>query len=58
MRDYGQADKVIVDIITLDSEACAPCQYMVEAVKTDRPEFEGSSSGASTRSRPANRWSS
>ena len=25
--------KVIVDIITLDSASCAPCQYMVEAVK-------------------------
>lgn len=41
MRDYGQADKVIVDIITLDSEACAPCQYMVESVKAVTPEFEG-----------------
>ena len=38
---YGQADRVIVDIITLDSEACAPCQYMVEAVKKVAPEFEG-----------------
>ena len=25
--------KVVVDIITLDSASCAPCQYMVEAVK-------------------------
>jgi MtaA/CmuA family methyltransferase len=41
MRDYGQADKVIVDIITLDSEACAPCQYMVESVRAIAPEFEG-----------------
>ena len=41
MRDYGQADKVIVDIITLDSEACAPCQYMVDAVQKVAPEFEG-----------------
>lgn len=41
MRDYGQADKVIVDIITLDSESCAPCQYMVEAVKKVAPQFEG-----------------
>jgi MtaA/CmuA family methyltransferase len=41
MRDYGQADKVIVDVITLDSEACAPCQYMVESVKSITPEFEG-----------------
>ncbi|MBN2092268.1 thioredoxin family protein [candidate division KSB1 bacterium] len=31
--DYGYTEKVIVDVITLDSEACAPCQYMVEAVK-------------------------
>ena len=41
MRDYGQADKIIVDIITLDSESCAPCQYMVEAVKKVAPDFEG-----------------
>jgi len=41
MKDYGQNDKVIVDIITLDSESCAPCQYMVEAVKKIAPHFEG-----------------
>lgn len=41
MKDYGQSDKVIVDIITLDSESCAPCQYMVEAVKKVAPRFEG-----------------
>ena len=41
MKDYGLADKVIVDIITLDSESCAPCQYMVEAVKKVAPQFEG-----------------
>ncbi len=41
MNDYGKADKVIVDIITLDSESCAPCQYMVEAVKKVAPHFEG-----------------
>jgi len=41
MSEYGQADKVIVDIITLDSEACAPCQYMVEAVRRIAPQFEG-----------------
>lgn len=39
MSQYGLADKVIVDIITLDSEACAPCQYMVEAVKNIMPQF-------------------
>ncbi|MFA5329108.1 MAG: uroporphyrinogen decarboxylase family protein [Prolixibacteraceae bacterium] len=41
MKDYGQSDKVIVDIVTLDSESCAPCQYMVEAVKCVAPHFEG-----------------
>jgi len=41
MKDYGQNEKVIVDIITLDSESCAPCQYMVEAVKKIAPHFDG-----------------
>jgi MtaA/CmuA family methyltransferase len=41
LADYGQAEKVIVDIITLDSEGCAPCQYMVEAVKSIVPLFNG-----------------
>jgi uroporphyrinogen decarboxylase len=41
MSEYGNADKVIVDVVTLDSEACAPCQYMVESVKAITPEFEG-----------------
>lgn len=40
LSDYGLTDKVVVDIITLDSEACAPCQYMVEAVKEIVPQFE------------------
>ncbi|MGM0376830.1 MAG: uroporphyrinogen decarboxylase family protein [Bacteroidota bacterium] len=31
--------KVIVDVITLDSASCAPCQYMVEAVKKAAEEF-------------------
>jgi len=41
MSDYGRSDRVIVDIVTLDSESCAPCQYMVESVRTVAPEFEG-----------------
>ena len=41
LDEYGHADKVVVDIITLDSEACAPCQYMVDAVKKVAPEFDG-----------------
>ena len=39
MSEYGSTDKVKIDIITLDSEGCAPCQYMVEAVKSAIPEF-------------------
>ena len=31
--------KVIIDIITLDSASCAPCQYMVEAVKHASTDF-------------------
>ncbi|MGB5666884.1 MAG: uroporphyrinogen decarboxylase family protein [Maribacter sp.] len=30
---YFTNDKVKIDIITLDSASCAPCQYMVQAVK-------------------------
>ncbi len=41
MNEYGQYRKVVVDIITLDSEACAPCQYMVSAVRKIAPQFEG-----------------
>jgi MtaA/CmuA family methyltransferase len=41
LGEYGKSDRVIVDIITLDSESCAPCQYMVEAVKEVAPHFEG-----------------
>ncbi|MFP4053255.1 MAG: uroporphyrinogen decarboxylase family protein [Phycisphaerae bacterium] len=41
MSEYGQSDKVVVDIITLDSEGCAPCQYMVESVRRIAPQFEG-----------------
>ncbi|MBD3374568.1 uroporphyrinogen decarboxylase [candidate division KSB1 bacterium] len=39
LSEYGQADKVVVDVITLDSESCPPCQYMVEAVKAVVPYF-------------------
>jgi uroporphyrinogen decarboxylase len=41
LSDYGGSDRIKIDIITLDSEACAPCQYMVESVKKILPEFEG-----------------
>ena len=32
LPDYANDPRVIVDIITLDSASCAPCQYMVDAV--------------------------
>ena len=33
LSDYGNDAVTKVDVITLDSSSCAPCQYMVEAVK-------------------------
>jgi MtaA/CmuA family methyltransferase len=39
LPDYSDPKKVIINIITLDSEACAPCQYMVDAVRSIAPEF-------------------
>jgi len=32
LTSHWNKEKVIVDIITLDSSSCAPCQYMVDAV--------------------------
>lgn len=32
LENHWQEGKVVIDIITLDSASCAPCQYMVEAV--------------------------
>ena len=32
LSGHWRKDKVMVDIITLDSSSCAPCQYMVDAV--------------------------
>jgi uroporphyrinogen decarboxylase len=33
LPDYHGARAVVVDVITLDSTSCAPCQYMMEAVQ-------------------------
>ena len=33
LPDYAKEPLVIVDVITLDSASCAPCQYMVNAVQ-------------------------
>jgi MtaA/CmuA family methyltransferase len=38
LGSHWQDDKVVIDIITLDSTCCAPCQYMVDAVtRASRP---------------------
>ena len=37
--DYKNEKQVIVDIVTIDSASCAPCQYMVEAVKNSCSQF-------------------
>lgn len=34
-------DGVIVEVVTLDSGACAPCQYMVNAARKAAEKFEG-----------------
>lgn len=31
--------KIFIEIVTLDSRACSPCQYMVEMVKQVAPLF-------------------
>jgi uroporphyrinogen decarboxylase len=33
LPDYAHEKRVIVDVVTLDSSACAPCQYMVDAAQ-------------------------
>lgn len=33
------AKKVFIEIVTLDSRACSPCQYMVEMVQKVLPLF-------------------
>jgi len=32
LPDYKAAKTVLIDVVTLDSTSCAPCQYMMEAV--------------------------
>lgn len=41
LKNHWQKDKVVVDIITLDSSSCAPCQYMVNAVERAAKPFNG-----------------
>jgi uroporphyrinogen decarboxylase len=41
LPDYTQKDAVFIDVITLDSTSCAPCQYMMEAVQRAAVKFYG-----------------
>ncbi|MFP4250801.1 MAG: uroporphyrinogen decarboxylase family protein [Armatimonadota bacterium] len=39
--DYDALDEVVVDVITLDSSTCAPCQYMMDAAVRAAEEIGG-----------------
>ncbi len=39
MKIQGMSKKIFIEIITLDSSAYSPCQYMVEMVKKVVPFF-------------------
>ena len=39
LSDHYFPDKVVIDIVTLDSSSCAPCQYMVDAVARAAESF-------------------
>ncbi len=39
LKDHWNKEKLVIDIITLDSSACAPCQYMVDAVERAAEPF-------------------
>jgi len=41
LPDYAAEKKVILDVITLDSATCAPCQYMVDAAEKAAAALEG-----------------
>ena len=39
LTQHWSKSKVMIDIITLDSSSCAPCQYMVDAVERASQKF-------------------
>lgn len=39
LSSHWKSNKVVIDIITLDSSSCAPCQYMVDAVERATQKF-------------------
>ena len=40
LEDYTANEKVIIEVITLDSGSCPPCYYMVDAVKKATTELK------------------
>lgn len=40
LTNHWDKERVIIDIITLDSSSCAPCQYMVNAVARAAESYE------------------
>jgi MtaA/CmuA family methyltransferase len=40
LPDYNREQSVIVDVITLNSESCAPCQYMFAAAMQARQQLD------------------
>ncbi|MFA5848953.1 MAG: uroporphyrinogen decarboxylase family protein [Bacteroidales bacterium] len=40
LEEYGSGPKIKIDLITLDSSSCAPCQYMVNAVNRAAEPFK------------------
>jgi uroporphyrinogen decarboxylase len=41
LPDYQSDPRVYVDVVTLDSASCAPCQYMMDAVNRAATKAEG-----------------
>ncbi len=39
LPDYANERRVVVDVVTLDSASCAPCQYMVDAARRAAAPF-------------------
>ncbi len=40
LSGHWDEDRVVIDVITLDSSSCAPCQYMVNAAQRAAEPFE------------------
>jgi uroporphyrinogen decarboxylase len=41
LNGHWLKDKLVIDVITLDSLSCAPCQYMVDALKRATKNYPG-----------------